>query len=209
MPKVFIIDEMSVIRHGLASVLKTYAGYDVVGGAPSIEASLPMIGELKPDIIVIDINREGGGGVEAINELRRRLPSAKVLVLTDSTDKESFFSSIGAGAKAYLLKASEITEIVDSIRLVATGGAVVYGSGAAKLFDFTNDKNNAGPLSPREREVLRFVAKGESNREIGLKCFISETTVKAHLRRISEKLDVKNRAQAVAIAMDKGLLKED
>ena len=210
MLKVYIVDEMSVIRHGLASVLKTYAGYEIVGEAPNIEVGLSEIEELQPDIVVIDIYREGGGGVEAINQLQRKLPKVKVLVLTDSSDKESFFSSIKAGAKAYLLKASELAEIVDSIRLVSSGGAVVYGYGAAKMFDFTDQKNTSDdPLSPREKEVLRFVAKGQSNREIGMKCFISETTVKAHLRRISEKLDVKNRAEAVAIALDRGLLKDD
>jgi DNA-binding NarL/FixJ family response regulator len=209
MAKIFIVDELSVIRRGLASVLEAYAGYKVVGEASNIKEALPKIGEIKPDLIIIDVYRPGGGGTDAIALLQKKMPAAKVLVLTDSNDKESFISSIKAGAKAYLLKASELNEIIDSIRLVATGGAVVYSSKAAKMFDVPGEKAGIeDSLSAREKEVLRLVAKGQSNREIAAHCYISETTVKAHLRRISEKLDVKNRAQAVAIAIDKGLLEE-
>ena len=208
MAKIFIVDELSVIRRGLASVLEAYAGYKVVGEAGNIKEALPKIGEIKPDLIIIDVYRPGGGGVDAIALLQKKVPTAKVLILTDTNDKESFISSIKAGAKAYLLKASELNEIIDSIRLVATGGAVVYSSKAAKMFDMPGERAVEDSLSAREKEVLRLVAKGQSNREIAAHCYISETTVKAHLRRISEKLDVKNRAQAVAIAIDKGLLEE-
>jgi len=208
MAKIFIVDELSVIRRGLASVLEAYAGYKVVGEASNIKEALPKIGEIKPDLIIIDVYRPGGGGTDAIALLQKKVPTAKVLILTDSNDKESFISSIKAGAKAYLLKASELNEIIDSIRLVATGGAVVYSSKAAKMFDMPGERAVEDSLSAREKEVLRLVAKGQSNREIAAHCYISETTVKAHLRRISEKLDVKNRAQAVAIAIDKGLLEE-
>jgi len=206
MARIFIIDEITVIRHGLATALKTYAGYDVVGEATDVEAALNDIEESHPDIIIIDVYRTGAGGVESINRLQKKLPATKILVLTDSEKKESFFSSIRAGAKGYLHKAQELNEIVDSIRLVAAGDAVVYGAGTANMFDFSDQKNDDDPLSEREKEVLRLVAQGQSNREIGKACFISETTVKAHLRRISEKLDVNNRAEAVAVALDKGLI---
>jgi DNA-binding NarL/FixJ family response regulator len=208
--KVFIVDELSVVRRGLASVLESYAGYKVVGEASNVKEALPRIEALKPELIIIDIYRPGGGGVNAISLLHKKVPAAKVLVLTDAIERESFSSSIKAGAKGYLLKASEMNEIIDSIRLVATGDAVVYSAKAIKLYGASGDRLSIdGTLSDREKQVLRLVAKGQTNREIAAQCYISETTVKAHLRRISEKLNVKNRTQAVATAIDRGMLEKE
>jgi two-component system response regulator DevR len=116
MVKVFIVDELSVVRRGLASVLEAYAGYEVVGEANNIKEALPRIEALKPELIIIDVYRPGCGGVDAISLLHKKLPAAKVLVLTDSNEKESFVSSLKAGANAYLLKTSEMNELIDSIR---------------------------------------------------------------------------------------------
>jgi DNA-binding NarL/FixJ family response regulator len=137
----------------------------------------------------------------------------KVLILTVSDKEDDLFTAIKAGAKGYLLKSVSLGELTDSIRLVANGEAIVSPSMAARLLEEFKQAGQdradkgLGELSLREREVLQLIANGASNKEIAAKLFISETTVKAHLRSILDKLHVKNRAQAAALAMAKGLVK--
>jgi len=155
----------------------------------------------------------GGEGVEAINLMRQKFPDVKVIVFTLSDKEEDFLRTMRAGARAYLLKSIETAELIESVHLVATGHAIVSPLMAFRLpeeFGNTNTRNKQGVngLSPREKEVLCLVAQGSSNKEIAALCYVSETTAKAHLRRILEKLNVRNRAQAAALGISKGLLNE-
>ncbi len=211
MIKIFLIDSRPVFRLGLGSILERNAEFQVVGGAASVQEAAAKIGEVLPDIVIMDASLPGDDGIDGISVLQQKYPQARVVVLTDSEKKEDFFQAIKAGAKGYLMKNLEVSELTDSLRLVAGGSAIVYSTLAVKLLNGQNGPNGRNSdgfskLSNREKEVLGLVARGASNKEIALQCCVSQTTVKAHLRRILEKLEVRNRAQAVAKAIERGYL---
>lgn len=212
MVKVFIIDSHPVFRFGLGSVLGGNAEFQVVGDASSVKEALPKVSQVQPDILILDLHASGDD-IDAISLLKEKCPKGKVIVLTSSEKRDEFFRAIKAGAKGYLMKNLDFGEFIDSIRLVASGSAIVYSAVAARLLTAPegtsrDGKNGLSSLSAREKEVLQFVARGATNKEIAVQCYVSPTTVKAHLRRILEKLEVKNRAQAVACAMEKGFFTE-
>jgi len=211
--KIFVIEGLQVVRIGLISILREHPEFQVVGDAGSITEALEQMEQVGPDIVTIEPFLTGGGGVEAITRLLQSFPDIKVIVLTHSDKRSDFVKAMRVGARAYLLKSLESDELINSIRLVAGGRAVVYASKAAKLFDGPSNPGNdheyqdeSDTLTNREKEILWLVAQGASNKEVASQCYVSHTTVKAHLRRISEKLDVKNRTEAVAIALAKGYL---
>ncbi len=209
MIKVLVVDDHPVFRHGLISVLEKLPDFQVVGQASNGAEAVVRAKEYQPDVVTMDIRMPGGNGVESTAAIRQTLPRARVLILTVSEKDDDLFAAIKAGAKGYLLKSAELDELVDAIRLLAGNEAIVSPAMANKLIEefqqSGSHKLEHGELSLREREVLQLVAQGGSNKEIAIKLFISETTVKAHLRRILEKLHVKNRAEAVAKATAKGL----
>lgn len=211
--KVFVIECLQVVRIGLVSILREYPELRVVGEADNPTDALARMEQTPPDVVIIEPFTSGGGGVEAIARLQECFPDVKVVVLTQSDRRTDFVRAMRAGARAYLLKTLESDELIDSIRLVAKGRAVVYASKGAKLFDGPSNPGDGNEymdrserLTDREREILELVAQGASTKEVAAQCYVSYTTVKAHLRRISEKLDVRNRTQAVAIAVAKGFL---
>jgi DNA-binding NarL/FixJ family response regulator len=207
MVKVFIIDEHPVTMRGLASILEMCAGCQVVGDANTVQSALQEIGEIKPDIVIMDASGGGGNYIKDIAMIKEKYDKVKIFILTDSTKGNDFINAISAGVKGYFSKGSEVSQLIDAISLVATGGAVVYSSQITGLFDSTlRGTNQMDQLSQREKEILSFVARGRSNRDIANLCFVSEATVKSHMRRIMEKLDVKNRAEAVTSGFEKGLL---
>ena len=212
MVKVFVVDDHPVFRHGLISVLEKYPEFQVVGDAASGLEAVAKIVELQPDIVIMDIFMPGSSGVEVTAVLQQKLPQVKVLILTVSNSEDDLFEAIKAGAKGYVLKTISITELIESVRLVAKGEAIVSPPMAVRLLEefkeVTKEKIKKEPheLSQRENEVLQLAAKGASNKEIAAQLFISETTVKAHLRAILEKLHARNRAQAVGLAAAKGWL---
>lgn len=208
MVNIFILDNQPVIRQGLASVLESCAGFQVVGGANNLQDALSQIDRLKPDIVIMDAFRGGGDNTQDIAMILQKFGKVKIFILTDSNREGDFLKAIGAGVKGYLIKDSEVSQLIEAIRLVAADDAVVYSSKVARMFDSTlQEANPVDQLSPREKEILSFVARGHKNRDIANLCFVSEATVKSHMRRIMEKLDVKNRAEAVTIAIEKSLLK--
>jgi DNA-binding NarL/FixJ family response regulator len=211
MVNIFVIDSYTVHRLGLVSMLKDRPDFRVIGDAISTSEAVIKLGELQPDIIIMDIFMPSGEGVGAVNFMRQKFPDAKVIIFTLSDKDDDFLEAMRAGARAYLLKSIEMTELFESIHLVATGHAIVSPLMAFRLpkeFGERNSQNKrvSNALSLREKEVLYLVAQGASNKEIAAQCYISETTAKAHLRRILEKLNVKNRAQAAALAIGNGLL---
>jgi len=214
MVRIFVVDDHPVFRHGLISILGKYREFQVIGDAANGPEAVAKIVELRPDIVIMDIFMSGGGGVEATAVLQQKLPEVKVLILTVSNSEDDLFEAIKAGAKGYLLKTISVTELIESILLVAKGEAIVSPSMAVRLLEefkeVTKERIKKEPhgLSQRENEVLQIAAKGASNKEIATKLFISETTVKAHLRSILEKLHARNRAQAVGMAAAKGWLND-
>ncbi|MFC1864807.1 response regulator [Chloroflexota bacterium] len=214
MIKIFLIDNYTVFRYGLISMLEKHREFRIIGDAASTSEAMGKLVEFQPDVIIMDIFMPDGEGVEAITLVRQNLPNVKVVILTLSDKEDDFLKTIRAGARAYLLKSIGSTELIESVRLVATGHAIVSPMIAFKLpeeFGEGNRLNKAGlnGLTSREKQVLQLVAQGASNKEIALTCFVSETTAKAHLRRILEKLHVRNRAQAAALAITKGLLNQE
>jgi DNA-binding NarL/FixJ family response regulator len=211
--KIFVVDDHPLFRHGLISVLTDYPEFQVVGDANNSIEALPRIEELQPDIVMMDVFMPNSDGVNSTALIKQKLPKTEIIILTISDNEDVFLNAIKAGAKGYLLKGVGIMEIVESIKNVANGQAAVSPSMATRLVNqfLDNGKDNAGKtglntLSVREKEVLRHTARGSSNKEIAADLFISDTTVKAHMRNIMEKLQVKNRAEAVGVAISRGIL---
>lgn len=211
--KIFIVDDHPLFRYGLISVLAEYPEFKVVGDAASSVEALPRIEKIQPDIVIMDVFMPNSDGIKTTSIIKQKSPNTEIMILTISDNEDIFLSAIKAGAKGYLLKGVGIMEIVDAIKLVVKGEATVSPTMAARLLEQfrNNGKENSGKkglneLSIREKEVLKLTAQGSSNKEIAAHLFISDTTVKAHIRNILEKLRVKNRAEAVGVAITKGIL---
>jgi DNA-binding NarL/FixJ family response regulator len=211
MIRILIVDSHPVFRLGLTSVLAQHPDLQLVGSVPALSDLLSPPTEEPPDIIVTDPFLAAGDGNGHIEAIQSRYPESRIFVLTGSDNEESFSRAINAGVKGYLPKTVGTGELIHSIYLVASDTAAVFTPSSAKALGAGRNVNktqgvNVSGLSRREGEVLSLVAQGASNKEIAAHYFVSETTVKAHLGNILEKLHVKNRAQAVAIAMERGLI---
>ena len=209
---VLVADKNQILRRGLISLLAEYPEFRVVGQASSVEEVLSLATKVQPDVITIDVRIPGAGGIAATEKIRQMLPECKILVLTASDTDKDLFASIKAGALGYVLKDVGLDEIIDAIRTVARGEAVISSSIATRLLDEYRRVSNhdygseESELSSRELEVLKLVSVGASNKQIALKLFVTESTVKAHLRRILQKLHANNRTEATAIAHARGLI---
>lgn len=209
---VLIADDHEIFRRGLISVLSREENIQLVGQASDGREAIEKTEKLKPDVILMDIFMPVCSGLDATCVLQQRLPETKVLMLTISENEEDLFAAIRAGAMGYVLKGVGRQELVAAVNSVARGEAIVSPFMAAKLLrefkEIAVDRGREGKfgITEREKEVLRLVGQGYSNKEIAAKLFISETTAKAHLKKILEKLQLKNRSQVAAYAAEKGLL---
>ncbi|WP_338700724.1 response regulator transcription factor [Streptomyces sp. Q6] len=203
-----IVDDHPVVRDGLRGMFESAPGFTVLGEAANGVEGVTRAAELDPDVVLMDLRMPGGGGVDAIKELTRRGARARVLVLTTYDTDSDTLPAIEAGATGYLLKDAPREELFTAVRAAAQGRTVLSPAVASRLV--TAVRTPAAPadetLSAREREVLVLVARGTSNKEIARELFISEATVKTHLTHIYGKLGVKDRAAAVAVAYDRGIL---
>ncbi|MEV5315532.1 response regulator transcription factor [Streptomyces sp. NPDC052610] len=203
-----IVDDHPVVRDGLRGMFATAPGFDVLGEAAGGVEGVELALRLDPDVVLMDLRMPAGSGVEAIAELTRRGARAKVLVLTTYDTDSDTIPAIEAGATGYLLKDAPREELFAAVRAAAEGRAVLSPAVASRLVSAV--RRPAAPvadtLSAREREVLELVAKGTPNREIARELFISEATVKTHLTHLYAKLGVKDRAAAVAVGYDRGIL---
>ncbi|MEV4975108.1 response regulator transcription factor [Streptomyces scopuliridis] len=203
-----VVDDHPVVRDGLRGMFDSTPGFEVLGEAANGVEGVELAARLDPDVVLMDLRMPGGGGVDAIAELTRRGARAKVLVLTTYDTDTDTLPAIEAGATGYLLKDAPREELFTAVRAAADGRTVLSPAVATRLVSRVRGPAAAGkePLSAREREVLELVAKGTSNREIAAELFISEATVKTHLTHLYAKLGVKDRAAAVAVGYDRGIL---
>ncbi|GGY26298.1 response regulator [Streptomyces anulatus] len=204
-----VVDDHPVVRDGLRGMFAAAPGFDVLGEASNGVDALTAVERLDPDVVLMDLRMPGGGGVAAIAELTRRGARSKVLVLTTYDTDSDTLPAIEAGATGYLLKDAPREELFAAVRAAADGRSVLSPAVASRLM--TRVRTPAADptetaLSAREREVLVLVARGTTNREIAAELFISEATVKTHLTHVFAKLGAKDRAAAVAVGYDRGIL---
>jgi DNA-binding NarL/FixJ family response regulator len=213
--RVMICDDHALFRRGLIMVLESEEGIEVVGEAEDGDEAIRKAEELAPDVVLMDVRMPRVTGIEATRAIAGVDPSAKVLMLTVSDEEDDLYDAIKAGATGYLLKEISIEEVADAIRAVVSGQSLISPSMAAKLLtEFTNLAKKADEklaaasprLTDRELEVLKLVAQGMSNREIAGELYISENTVKNHVRNILEKLHLHSRMEAVVYAVREKLL---
>ncbi|CAM5622372.1 response regulator [Streptomyces hirsutus] len=202
---VLIVDDHPVVRDGLRGMFEAAPGFRVLGEAANGVEALERAAALDPDVVLMDLRMPGGSGVDAIRELARRGARAEVLVLTTYDTDSDTLPAIEAGATGYLLKDAPREELFAAVRAAAEGRTVLSPAVASRLVSAVRAPA-AEPLSAREREVLALVARGTSNREIARELFISEATVKTHLTHLYAKLGVRDRAAAVAVAYERGIL---
>ena len=203
--RILIVDDHPVVRDGLRGMLAGTSDLEVVGEASDGGEALAVVERLQPDVVLMDLRMPGLGGAPAIRALAERGASAKVLVLTTFDSDSDVVPALEAGATGYLLKDTPRDELVRAIRAAAQGDAVLAPSVASRLVSQLREPAR-DTLSERELEVLALIAQGETNRGAAARLFISEATVKTHLLHIYEKLDVNDRAAAVAAAYERGLL---
>ncbi|GGP52744.1 response regulator [Streptomyces sindenensis] len=204
-----VVDDHPVVRDGLRGMFTAAPGFEVLGEAANGVDALAVVAELDPDVVLMDLRMPGGGGVAAIAELTRRGARSKVLVLTTYDTDSDTLPAIEAGATGYLLKDAPREELFAAVRAAADGRSVLSPAVASRLMTRVRTPAPdpaATSLSAREREVLVLVARGTTNREIAAELFISEATVKTHLTHVFAKLGAKDRAAAVAIGYDRGIL---
>jgi DNA-binding NarL/FixJ family response regulator len=203
--RILLVDDHPVVRMGLRGMLDAEPDLTVVGEASSGTESVGRALALTPDIVLMDLRMPGGDGVEATGRILSAVPGVRVMVLTTYESDRDILRAIEAGASGYLLKDASPAELADAVRAAARGETVLAPSVASTLV--RQVRSPAPPaLSARETEVLKLVAGGLTNAEIGRRLFISEATVKTHLLRIFNKLDVTDRTAAVTTAMRHGLL---
>jgi DNA-binding NarL/FixJ family response regulator len=206
MIRIAVVDDHPIVRQGLVAALEDEADFQVVGAAESAEAALALVRQHRPDVVLLDLELPGMSGVEAIPRLIEASPSSGVLVFTAYDTDERVLGAMRAGAKGYLLKGASVPDIARAIRAVASGGSALEPRVAAKLVAAVQAPRGAGPLTSREREVLRLIAEGHPGKQIARALGITERTVKFHTASLLRKLGADNRAQAVALAAQRGLL---
>jgi DNA-binding NarL/FixJ family response regulator len=200
-----IVDDHPVVRDGLRGMLSSHPDLDVVGEASDGVEALALIPSIRPDVVLMDLRMRGLGGVAAIKALAEQGTDAKVLVLTTYDTDSDVVPALEAGATGYLLKDAPREELVRAIHAAARGETVLAPSVASRLVNQLRAPAQ-DTLSERELEVLTLIARGETNAGAAARLFISEATVKTHLLHIYAKLDVNDRAAAVAAAYERGLL---
>ncbi|MDP1655037.1 MAG: response regulator transcription factor [Hylemonella sp.] len=222
--RILVVDDHTLFRRGLTALLSREPQFEVVGDAADAGEALRRAQELQPDLILLDNHLPGVRGVDALPSLREAAPGTRVLMLTVSEDEQDLADALKAGAAGYLLKTIEGDALAAAIRRVMSGESVLAQEMTSKLVAAFQGASNAvrpaaipasvaatatssllGSLSPREREILRGIARGASNKEIGRELGIAETTVKIHVQHVLRKLDVSSRVQAAVLATENGL----
>jgi DNA-binding NarL/FixJ family response regulator len=200
--RIMIVDDHPVVRAGLASMLSTQPGIDVVGSAASGVEALALLKTITPDVILMDLRMSGMSGLETIRAINLRTDPPRILVLTSFDTDEDIYQSVGAGAQGYILKDTPQDRLLEAIQMVHARKRYFPADIAARLTERMARSN----LTPREHQVLQLVAKGLTNKEIGQVFGISDNTARNHVNSIIEKLKVSDRTEAATIAMRQGLV---
>jgi two-component system, NarL family, nitrate/nitrite response regulator NarL len=206
--EVLVVDDHALFRRGVVDLLHDEPGFAVAGEASSGPEALKLSREVKPHVVLLDVQMPGDGGVSVVQDLKQEV-GARVLMLTISEKNEDLHAAIEAGADGYLLKSAEPDELCRAIRQVAAGQSVLSPEITARVMRAAVRSWQYEPavnLSPRELEVLAELARGATTAEIANTLIISPSTVKTHIHHILEKLEAANRAEAVALATQMGLL---
>lgn len=211
--KVLIADDHAIVRNGIAALLSTEADIEVIGEASNGKEAVKAAGELHPDVVLMDLVMPEMDGIQAIQEIRTNDSEARILVMTSFATDEMVFPAIKSGALGYLLKDSSPEELVESIRQVHRGEPSLHPQIARRVLQEISQPptqvRTGEPLTEREVEVLKLIARGMSNQEIAEKLVISETTVRTHVSRILSKLHLASRTQAALYALKEGLAELD
>lgn len=215
--RIVIADDHDLYRRGMQAVIGLEPDLEIVAEAGSGAEAVEKVFEHEPDVVLLDVRMPGNSGIEACTAIKEKAPRTKILILTASDEESDLFSAIKAGASGYLLKDLPTEQIAEAVRLVHSGQSMIPPHMASQLIaEFSRLSNEPakdaapGPrLTDRELEVLALVARGKANKEIATMLFISENTVKNHVRNILEKLQLHSRVEAALYAMRRNLIEPD
>ncbi|MEM6629347.1 MAG: response regulator transcription factor [Bacteroidota bacterium] len=202
---VALIEDDPDIRKTLALIIDGTPGYSCTHHYPDVESALDPLHSFQPDVVLMDINLPGMSGIEGVKELKEKLPSVDVLMLSIQEDDHSVFESLRMGATGYLVKSTPPTQLLQAIQEVQQGGAPMSAHIARKVLSYFHPSRRS-PLTPRESEILRLLCEGQTYSSIGEALFISGHTVRSHIKNIYQKLYVNSRAEAVKKALKDKLI---
>jgi two-component system response regulator DegU len=214
---VMVVDDHEVVREGLVRILERQGGIRVVAVAKSGEEALTKVEKFVPDVVIVDIQLPGINGIEVIRRIKKGHPEIEAITLTVYDDEEFAMQAIKAGAIGYVIKDAAKEELVKAVQAAASGETLISTSVARKLLDEISSpgakkrqrSEDVAGLSQRETDVLKLMARGYNNRQIADLLFISELTVKVHIRNIFKKIKVTDRTNAVLYAIEKGIAQKD
>jgi two-component system, NarL family, response regulator DevR len=212
MIRLLVIDDHEMVREGLKAILTTEPDFDIVGDAANAEQAYELIHRLRPDVILLDVRLPGVSGIEICRTVTESYPEIAVIILTTFTDETLVAQCIHAGARGFIVKDIERFDLKRSIRAVARGEAAIDPKAAVAVFaqlrrsPQVKQVGTSEQLSPQQIVILRMVAQGLSSREIATQLYLSENTVKGYVQEILHRLSVKNRTEAVMVAVKQGWL---
>ncbi len=209
--RILIADDHPLFREGVAQSLAGEPGFTVVGQAGSGEEAFSLVGELLPDVLLLDVTMPGDGGVITAGKIAASWPVVNIMMLTVSEDQDTLMATLKAGARGYVLKGVTARELANAVRVVAGGDLYISPALAGGiLFELTANKQENDPLTTltdRERDILSLVAEGLTNREIGEQLHLAEKTIKHYMTNVLQKLHVRSRVEAALLAQKHGLAK--
>ena len=210
--RVVVADDHSLFRDGITSLLEA-AGYEVVEQSSDGQGAVEAVRSTHPDLVLLDISMPKMDGLKALQFIKAEFPETRVVILTVSDDDDDLFASIRAGADGYLHKDLDASKFLEMLAGLERGEAAITRKTAARLMsgfqNLTEQAENADALTKREMQLLHWMVEGYANKAIAKELFISENTVKYHIRNIFQKLEVQNRTEAVAYALREGLIRSD
>jgi two-component system, NarL family, response regulator DevR len=212
MIRLLVVDDHEMVREGLKAMLDAEQDFEIVGDAASAEQALELIERVRPDVVLLDVRLPGVSGIEVCRIVTQRFPAIAVIILTTFTDESLVANCIQAGARGFIVKDIERLDLKRSIRAVARGEAAIDSKAAVAVLAQLRRTPQAPseplpePLSSQQVVILRLVAQGLSSREIAAQLYLSENTVKGYVQEILHRLGVKNRTEAVMVAVKQGWL---
>jgi len=213
--RLLIVDDQALVRMGFRMLLDAEPGIAVVGEAASGEQALALVTELRPDVVLMDVRMPGLDGIATTRRLLEISPQSRVIILTTFDLDEYAFGGLRAGASGFLVKDTRPEELLSAVRAVAGGEAAISGRVTRRMLELFGGKlpatdvtpdSSTGALTPRELEILVAIGEGLSNNEIAERFFVAESTVKTHVGRVLQKLDLRDRVQAVIFAYERGIV---